>query len=363
MTDAQKTALKLKIGEYLPSGKGAINGLAIRNALYQIVDDFDLDADTLQAAIDNKRFRLEQWIAGSWKLGEFAVSADKRKIFTPKADIANSQTAPTAENTYWKLVLESATDLDISAFTAYTAEDDVQDADDLVLQQSNGSKRKMSWSWLWGKVSTALSGKADLVNGKVPVEQLPAFEGGTTVNSTDDIATEGATNKWFTDARVYLAKASSYVIQGTTRAITQNDTLGMILGIFENRLNSLATSITSLTNSLVNYVLRTDTTRTVASTGTIQLIMNRNAVLKVNNATTPGQVTGNLAIQLTGGEAGVVQILPFKADPAYTITLPAGAIKQGSKTSFNNTLGAENELWVLCKPDAAGTLKYYYQWI
>ncbi len=66
-------------------------------------------------------------------------------------------------------------------------------------------------------------------------------KGGITINSTDDIQNEGAVNKWFTDTRVYLAKATGYVIQGTARAITQNDSLMMILGIFENRLNLLGT--------------------------------------------------------------------------------------------------------------------------
>lgn len=55
--------------------------------------------------------------------------------------------------------------------------------------------------------ANALPGKADLVGGIVPAEQLPDLA--PTVESTDDIQNEGVTNLWFTEARVVAAKATA----------------------------------------------------------------------------------------------------------------------------------------------------------
>lgn len=205
-------------------------------------------------------------------------------------------------------------------------------------------------------VKEQLQGKADLVDGKVPAEQLP--EMGTTINSTDDILTEGATNKWFTDARVYLAKASNYVIQGTTRAITQNDTLGMILGIFENRLNTLGQSITSLANSLANYMLK-PADREVASTGNITLTFDSDAEVRMNG----GQMTGPITLTFTGGSKSTYQLLTFRANGSASVTLPAGAINEKPSKGFDPNLNAENKLFVRCGQDSSGAIKYFYQWV
>ena len=83
------------------------------------------------------------------------------------------------------------------------------------------------------------------------IATLQANPGGTTINSTDDIQNEGTVNKWWTEPRTYLSKAAGYVIQGTARAITESDSLMMILGIFENRINLNATAISQRVRQIV----------------------------------------------------------------------------------------------------------------
>lgn len=209
--------------------------------------------------------------------------------------------------------------------------------------------------------ANALPGKADLVNGKVPAEQLPPFEGGTTVNSTDDIATEGAINKWWTEARTYLSKASNYVIQGTTRAITQNDTLGMILGIFENRLNSLATSITTLTNSLAGYVQKTDgytafsaitaydRNKVMRLGGTGGDTFNANHVL--DSATSGNQMNTVLTVIVTGNGANTVGVNTSGSTGWRNENNGIFQITAGAKNVFRlHYIDANNKFFTITQP-------------
>lgn len=220
-------------------------------------------------------------------------------------------------------------------YASYTGKATPADTAVFLVQESTGTKYK----WTLAQLVAWLSGKGI----------------GGSVNSTDDIATEGLNNKWFTDARVYLAKATNYVIQGTTRAITQNDTLGMILGIFENRLNIHTAAIDANTTAIAGKADKS-VDRSIASSGAVTLTLDRDAHVIM----TGGQLTGNLSIILTGGVKGVVQILTFEGNGSATITI-SGATLEGSKV-FAATLGAVNKLFIRAGQNKSGTLQYFYQW-
>lgn len=108
MTDEQKTALKQLVRSKLPDAPGVIGPDDFWGTFDAVIDAFDTDTDTLQQNINNKKFRFEQYTPGTWQVGEFAITADKKKIFTPKGNIGNSTVEPSAENQFWRLVFEDS---------------------------------------------------------------------------------------------------------------------------------------------------------------------------------------------------------------------------------------------------------------
>lgn len=190
---------------------------------------------------------------------------------------------------------------------------------------------------------------------------------GTTINSTDDIANEGAVNKWFTDARVYLAKAAGYVIQGTSRAITQSDSLMMILGIFENRLNLL--------NSGKQNTLTFDSTPTAGSSNPVTsagiktyvdatTANNRNFSIDVDQLRTTFRACYDVKVQYTSvkllADVTGVQYQLVKNAVAGTVRTTLSAINADiaalTATEVNNGYAVNFYFVITAGKDAGGAI-------
>lgn len=218
-----------------------------------------------------------------------------------------------------------------------------------------------------------LSAKADLVDGKVPVGQLPEL--GNSINSTDDIATEGATNKWFTEARViatrFTANLWSWIgLTSASDTISAKGWLDFLTNKAKTNEEQIALRVKQIKQGVTTYIpdasglllLPALTSggpedRTIVSSGAVTLTMDKDAFLKM----TDGRLAGNLTLSFTGGVKGVEQVLTFEGNGSATVTFSNAAMEGGGH--FKNGIGALNKLWLRVGQDKTGAVAYFYLWV
>lgn len=157
--------LKARFLELLPTGTGSVNAARIRQALAETIDEVAAADAALKNTIEGKSFRFTPYVPGKWKVGEFAITTDKKKIFTPKSEIANSQVEPSVENIYWRLVFEDTAPE--AGGNVNTVNNQLPDAQKNVLIMASHIDTSVNDSAWWGTPSLKIKGALDFLANKI----------------------------------------------------------------------------------------------------------------------------------------------------------------------------------------------------
>lgn len=160
------------------------------------------------------------------------------------------------------------------------------------------------------------------------------------VSSTDDITTEGAVNKWWTNARTLASTLTGYAKSVSNTAIDATTTLLQYLQQMEYRVDVNTTNIAANTTSIAakaNIALGTTTGTTL--TFAESRIYGSESVPE----------TGNITYSATGAVIGVVNMMIHNSGTQPTV----GGLAIGNDTGVFHKIGSSGD-YVL------GVKNYFY---